>query len=60
MILVSNLFRLADAAKKSFDAKVKENDDFVQKMKKEIDQAERRAKEKLFLEKQVQELQEAK
>ena len=39
--LVSNLFRLADAAKKAFDAKVKENDDFVQKMKKEIEQAER-------------------
>ena len=29
VILVSNLFRLADAAKKAFDAKVKENDDFV-------------------------------
>ena len=53
VILVSNLFWLADAAKKAFDAKVKENDDFVQKMKKEVDQAERRAKEKKLLEKQV-------
>ena len=32
----------------------------MQKMKKEIDQAERRANEKLFLEKQVKELQDAK
>ena len=60
MILVSNHFRLADVAKKAFDAKVQENDDFVQKMKKEIDQAERRAKEKKLLEKQVQELLEVK
>ena len=43
-----------EAAKKAFDAKVKENDDFVNKMKKEIDQAENRAKEKKALEKQVQ------
>ena len=35
---------LAEAAKKAFDAKVKENDDFVAKMKKEIDQVEKRAK----------------
>ena len=42
-----------EATKKAFDAKVKENDDFVNKMKKEIDQAEKRAKEKNFLEKQV-------
>ena len=60
VILVSNLLPLVDATKKPFDAKVKENDDFVQKMKKEIDQAERRAKEKKLLEKQVQELLEAK
>ena len=32
---------------------MKENDDFVKKMKKEIDQAENRAKEKKSLEKQV-------
>ena len=43
----------AEAAKKAFDAKVKENDYFVKKMKKEIDQAEKRAKEKKYLEKQV-------
>ena len=60
VILVFNLFQLADAAKKAFDAKVKENDDFVQKMKKEIEQAKRRAKEKKSLEKQVQDLLEAK
>src|SRR3954469_14084291 len=41
-----------EAAKKAFDAKVKENDDFVNKMK-EIDQAEKRAKENKSLEKQV-------
>ena len=41
---------LAEAAKKAFDAKVKENDDFVAKMKKEIEQVERRAKEKKALE----------
>ena len=29
-----------EAAKKAFDAKVKENDDFLKKMKKEIEQAE--------------------
>ena len=40
----------AEAAKKSFDAKVKENDDFVAKMKKEIDQVKRRDKEKKALE----------
>ena len=45
VIPVFNLFQPADAAKKAFDAKVKENDDFVQKMKKEIEQAERQAKE---------------
>ena len=39
---------------------VKENDDFVQKMKKEIDQAKRCAREKRSLEKQVQELQDEK
>ena len=39
----------AEAAKKAFDAKVIENDDFVAKMK-EIDQVERRAKEKKALE----------
>ena len=54
------IFCFVDAAKKAFDAKVKENDDFVQKMKKEINQAERQAKENLLLEKQVHELQEAK
>src|SRR3954464_11605188 len=43
----------AEAAKKAFDAKVKENDDFVNKMEKEIEQAEKRAKEKKVLEKQV-------
>src|SRR3954462_12539539 len=43
----------AEAAKKAFDAKVKESDDFVNKMKKEIDQAKKRAKEKKVLEKQV-------
>src|SRR3954470_24221602 len=43
----------AEAAKKAFDAKVKENDDFVAKMKKEIDQAEKRAKEKKALEKSL-------
>src|SRR3954464_7659734 len=43
----------AEAAKKAFDAKVKESDDFVNKMKKEIEQAEKRAKEKRVLEKQV-------
>ena len=37
---------LAEAAKKAFDAKVKESEDFVNKMKKEIEQAEKRAKEK--------------
>ena len=42
-----------EAAKKAFDAKVKENEDFVNKMKKEIDQAEKRPKEKNALEKQV-------
>ena len=46
--------------RRTFDAKGKENDEFVQKMKKEIHQAERRAKEKKLLEKQVQELLEAK
>src|SRR3954466_3536146 len=49
-ICVTNL---AEAAKKAFDAKVKENDEFVSKMKKEIEKAERRAKEKLSLEKQI-------
>src|ERR1041385_5165381 len=43
----------AEAAKKAFDAKVKESDEFVNKMKKEIEQAEKRAKEKKILEKQV-------
>lgn len=43
----------AEAAKKAFDAKVKENDEFVNKMKKEIEQTEKRAKEKKILEKQV-------
>src|ERR1041384_6336056 len=43
----------AEAAKKAFDAKVKESDDFVKKMKKEIEQAEKCAKEKKVLEKQV-------
>ena len=43
----------AEAAKKAFDAKVKESDDFVNKMKKEIEQAEKRAKEKKALENQV-------
>ena len=43
----------AEAAKKAFDAKVKESDDCVNKMKKEIEQAEKRAKEKKVLEKQV-------
>ena len=42
-----------EAAKKAFEAKVKENDDFVKKMKKEIEQADKRAKEKNSLEKQV-------
>src|SRR3954470_23211140 len=43
----------AEAAKKAFYAKVKENDDFVNKMKKEIEQTEKRAKEKKTLENQV-------
>src|SRR3954466_14186025 len=43
----------AEAAKKAFDAKVKENEDFVNKMKKEIEQTEKRAKEKKALENQV-------
>src|SRR3954466_4298207 len=43
----------AEAAEKAFEAKVKENDGFVNKMKKEIEQAEKRAKEKKALEKQV-------
>src|SRR3954470_18761514 len=43
----------AEAAKKAFDAKVKESDELVNKMKKEIEQAEKRAKEKKVLEKQV-------
>ena len=43
----------AEAAEKAFDAKVKESDDFLNKMKKEIEQAEKRAKEKKALEKQV-------
>src|ERR1043165_4329146 len=43
----------AEAAKKAFDAKVKESDDFLKKMKKEIEQAEKRAKEKKALEKQI-------
>ena len=42
-----------EAAKKAFEAKVKESDEFVNKMKKEIEQAEKRAKEKKALEKQV-------
>ena len=41
---------LAEAAKKAFDAKVKESNDFVTKLKKEIEQVERRAKEKKALE----------
>jgi septal ring factor EnvC (AmiA/AmiB activator) len=41
---------LAEAAKKAFDAKVKESEEFVAKMKKEIEQVERRAKEKKALE----------
>ena len=49
-VLVINFFRLADAAKKAFNAKLKENDDFVQKMK-ELEQTERRAKERKALEK---------
>ena len=44
---------LAEAAKKALDAKVKESDEFVNKMKKEIEQAEKRAKEKKVLENQV-------
>ena len=44
---------LAEAAKKAFDAKVKENDEFVHKMKKEIEQVEKRAKEKKALGQQV-------
>src|SRR3954469_7875659 len=43
----------AEAAKKAFDAKVKENDDSVNKMKKEIEQTEKRAKEKKAPENQV-------
>src|SRR3954471_14275247 len=43
----------AEAAKKAFDAKVKESDDFVKKMKKEFEQAEKHAKEKKVLDKQV-------
>src|SRR3954466_12350788 len=49
----------AEAAKKAFDAKVKENDDFVNKMKKEIEQTEKRAKEKKTLENQVVALKKA-
>ena len=45
--------KLAEAAKKAFEAKVKESDEFVNKMKKEIEQAEKCAKEKKALEKQV-------
>ena len=44
---------LAEAAKEVFDAKVKENDEFVHKMKKEIEQVEKRAKEKKVLGQQV-------
>ena len=57
---VIDFFRLAEAAQKAFDAKVKEHDDFVQKIKKELEQTERRAKEKKSLEKQVHDLQETK
>ena len=48
-----SIIKSAEAAKKAFDAKVKESDEFVNKMKKEIEQAEKRAKEKKVLEKQV-------
>jgi len=43
----------AEAAKKAFDAKVKENDEFVSKMKKEIENVGKRAREKKVLESQV-------
>ena len=43
----------AEAAAKAFDAKVKESDDFVKKMKKEMEQAEKRAKGKKALEKKI-------
>ena len=57
---IIDFFWLVEAAKKAFDAKVKEHDDFVQKIKKELEQTERRAKEKKSLEKQVHDLQETK
>src|SRR3954471_20361405 len=50
---------VSEAAKKAFDAKVKEHDDFVAKMKKEIDQAEKCAKEKKTLEKNLLHYKEA-
>ena len=55
MLCLCNILCLCytEAAKKAFDAKVKENDEFVNKMMKEIDQAKKRAKEKKALEKQV-------
>ena len=43
----------AAAAKEAFDAKVKESDEFVSKMKKEIENVTKRAKEKRVLESQV-------
>jgi len=43
----------SEAAKKAFDAKVKENDEFVSKMKKEIENVSKRAREKKVLEGQV-------
>ena len=36
LLAITVLGKLAEAAKKAFDAKVKENDEFVSKMKKEI------------------------
>ena len=60
LFCIVDFFRLAEAAKKAFDAKVKEHDDFVQKIKKELEQTERRAREKKSLEKQIHELQETK
>ena len=53
LLAITVLGKLAEAAKKAFDAKVKENDEFVSKMKKEIENVSKRAREKKVLESQV-------
>ena len=53
LVATTVLGKLAEAAKKAFDAKVKENDEFVSKMKKEIENVSKRAREKKALESQV-------